>query len=210
MTAGWITMHRHRRFLPLAAIVVVSGLTCTAALPASADVVAREVEAVALVPQAFAVGDVVIPPVLRDSFAISQYDQVQWPLPGSTPISDGYGYRSCGGCSTFHEGIDFTPGDGYPVQAVADGTVIESEYSGALGQHVIISHTVGGQTVLSIYGHLRAESNAVSTGDAVARGQVIGLVGSTGQSTGPHLHFGIQTDDGLIDPYPWLLAHVNT
>ncbi len=202
-------MHPNRRFLPLAAIVVVSGLTCTVVLPASADV-AIELATVAYQPQAFTVGDVVIPPVLRDTFTITQYDRVQWPLPGSTPISDGYGYRNCAGCSTFHEGIDFTPGEGYPVQAIADGLVIASEYSGALGQHLIVAHTIAGQTVVSIYGHLQAGSDTVSTGDAVARGEVIGRVGNTGQSTGPHLHLGIQTGDGLIDPYPWLMAHANS
>ena len=199
----------YRKILPLASILVVAGTTCISALPASADAFTTE-PVVVYEPQTYATGDFVIPPIDRDSFSIGQFYAVQWPLPVSTPISDGYGYRSCAGCSTFHEGIDFNPGSGYPIQAIADGIVIESEYSGALGQHVIIQHVIDGEVVLSLYGHMQSGSDTVSVGDTITRGEVIGLVGSTGQSTGPHLHFGIQIGGGLIDPYPWMLSHVNS
>jgi murein DD-endopeptidase MepM/ murein hydrolase activator NlpD len=75
---------------------------------------------------------------------------------------------------------------------------------------VIVRHVIDGETVLSLYGHMQAGSDTVSVGDTITRGEVLGLVGSTGQSTGPHLHFGIQIGDGLIDPYPWMLQHVNS
>lgn len=199
----------YRKFLPVASVLVIAGMTCISALPASADVFTATVVPV-YEPQAYAAGDFVIPPIDRDSFAIGQYYAVQWPLPVSTPISDGYGYRSCAGCSTFHEGIDFTPGSGYPIEAIADGVVVESTFAGALGQHVIVRHVIDGENVLSLYGHMQAGSNTVSVGDTITRGEVLGLVGSTGQSTGPHLHFGIQVGSGLIDPYPWMLQHVNS
>lgn len=199
----------YRRLLPIASVLVIAGTTCISALPASADVFTGDEPAVYQA-QTFATGDFVIPAPGRDSFAIGQYYAVQWPLPVSTPISDGYGYRSCAGCSTFHEGIDFTPGNGYPIQSIADGVVVESEYSGALGQHVIIQHDIDGQVVQSIYGHMQSGSDTVAVGDAVSRGEVVGRVGSTGQSTGPHLHFGIRLGSGLVDPYPWMLAHVNS
>lgn len=157
--------------------------------------------------QSFATGSLAIDPPVRDAFTATRPAAVQWPLAASTPISDGYGARSCSGCSAFHEGIDFTPGSGAPVAAIADGIVVESEFSGELGQHVILGHVIDGVAVLSVYGHLRAGSNAVAVGDAVTRGQTIGLVGSTGRSTGPHLHFGIEIDGSLIDPLPWLIAH---
>ena len=199
----------YRKLLPVASVLVIAGMTCVSALPASADVFTETVVAV-YEPQAYAAGDFVIPPIGRDSFAIGHYYEVQWPLPVSTPISDGYGYRSCAGCSTFHEGIDFTPGSGYPIAAIAAGVVVESTFAGALGQHVIVRHVIDGETVLSLYGHMQAGSNTVSVGDTITRGEVLGLVGSTGQSTGPHLHFGIQVGGGFIDPYPWMLQHVNS
>lgn len=205
-----------RRHLPLAAILVVAGVTCITALPVGAAAANPgcglpffAIEA-NYRPQTFSAGAYVISPPTRDGFTVVRLNIVQWPLPPSTPISDGYGYRSCAGCSAFHEGIDFTPGDRYPVQVIADGVVVESESSGALGQHVIVQHVVAGQVVLSLYGHLTAGSDTVAVGDSVGRGDVIGLVGSTGQSTGPHLHFGIQVDGVLIDPYPWLIAHANS
>src|SRR5664279_2400811 len=87
----------YRKMLPLASIVVVAGLTCTAALPASAYVF-TEAAAPVYQAQAYAAGDFAIPAVQRDAFSIGQYYAVQWPLPVSTTISDGYGYRSCAGC----------------------------------------------------------------------------------------------------------------
>jgi len=188
-------------------VVGCSAIPAQAFAPVVAPVVAP-VEA--LRAQAFAAPDFAVPSVARDGFTISRFDLVQWPLPSSTSISDGYGYRSCAGCSTFHEGMDFTPGAGYPVQAIADGVVVEASFAGALGQHVVIQHVIAGEVVLSIYGHLAAGSAAVWAGENVGRGEVVGLVGSTGQSTGPHLHFGIQLGDGLVDPYAWLASHANS
>lgn len=199
-----------RRMLPLASVLVVAAITCCTGLPAQAAAPVTAAPAPALRPQVYTAPAFAAASVTRDSFAVIRLDRVQWPLSASTPISDGYGYRSCTGCSSFHEGIDFTPGDGYPVQTIADGVVVESEYSGALGQHVIIQHVVAGQILLSLYGHLTAGSATVAAGDSIDRGAVIGLVGSTGQSTGPHLHFGIQVDGVLIDPYPWLSTHANS
>jgi murein DD-endopeptidase MepM/ murein hydrolase activator NlpD len=200
----------YRRILPIGAVLTIAGMTCVSALPASADVFTSDVVVAVYAPQTYAAGDFVVPAPQRDGFTIGQYFEVQWPLPASTRITSGFGYRSCAGCSEYHQGIDLTPGNGYPIEAIADGVVVESAYAGALGQHVIIKHVIDGQVVLSLYGHMQAGSNRVSVGDEVQRGEVLGLVGSTGQSTGPHLHFGIQTSDGLIDPYPWMLEHVNT
>ena len=184
-------------------MIGVSGL---AAIPA----VSAPVPIAQLAPvghQSFATGSFTIDAPARDAFTATQPSSVQWPLAASTPVSDGYGPRSCTGCSAFHEGIDFTPGGGSSVAAIADGIVVESEFSGELGQHVILGHLIDGVAVLSVYGHLRAGSNTVVAGEAVTRGQTVGIVGSTGRSTGPHLHFGIEIDGSLIDPLPWLTAH---
>lgn len=147
----------------------------------------------------------------RDAFDVTEFTLVQYPVGAATSISSYFGYRSCDGCSTFHSGIDFTPGYGFPVEAVADGVVVESPVAdGSWGVHVTIEHVVDGVVFRTSYAHMQTGSMTLQLGDTVSRGQVIGLVGSTGQSNGPHLHFTVQDADGqIIDPLPWLREHVN-
>jgi murein DD-endopeptidase MepM/ murein hydrolase activator NlpD len=137
---------------------------------------------------------------------------VRWPFAGATRISDGYGPRSapCGGCSTFHDGLDMNPGVGAPIGSIADGVVssVTASDTGGLGVHVQIDHLVDGRKLTSTYGHMLAGSAAVSVGQSVIAGQLIGKVGSTGQSTGPHLHLELHLDGvTAIDPYGWLTEH---
>jgi murein DD-endopeptidase MepM/ murein hydrolase activator NlpD len=137
---------------------------------------------------------------------------VRWPFAGVTRISDGYGPRSapCSGCSTFHDGLDMNPGVGTPIGSIADGVVssVTASDNGGLGVHVMIDHVVDGQKVTSTYGHMLAGSAAVSEGQSVVAGQLIGNVGSTGQSTGPHMHLELHLDGvTAIDPYGWLVEH---
>ena len=136
---------------------------------------------------------------------------VVWPFPGSVPIAGGYGPRvpPCAGCSSFHKGLDMNPGVGTPIRAVAGGVVrFASAYdNGGLGVHVIIDHRVGGRLVSSLYGHMLQGSLAVHQGQSIGVGQRLGNVGTTGQSTGPHLHFEILLDGVTpTDPYAWLTA----
>lgn len=147
----------------------------------------------------------------RDAFDITEYTVVQWPLAEGTTISSFFGYRSCEGCSTMHSGIDFTPGAGVPIEAIADGVVVGSSVAdGSWGVHVTIEHDVDGVTYRSAYAHMESGSMTLEIGDTVTRGQVIGRVGNTGQSFGAHLHFVIQTADGtFINPLPWMREHVN-
>lgn len=147
----------------------------------------------------------------RDRFAITEFTLVQWPLVEGTTVSSFFGFRSCEGCSSMHSGIDFTPGAGVPVEAIADGTVVGSSVAdGSWGTHVTIEHVVDGVVFRSSYAHLQSGSMPLSLGDTVERGQVIGRVGNTGQSMGAHLHFTIQTESGtFINPLPWLTEHVN-
>ena len=137
---------------------------------------------------------------------------VVWPFPGVTRISDGYGPRSapCSGCSTFHDGLDMNPGEGTPIGSIAAGVVssVTSYDDGGLGVHVMVDHVVDGQNVTSTYGHMQAGSVAVSEGQSVSAGQRLGNVGSTGQSTGPHMHLELHLDGvTAIDPYGWLVQH---
>jgi murein DD-endopeptidase MepM/ murein hydrolase activator NlpD len=102
------------------------------------------------------------------------------------------------------------PGQGTPIGAIADGVVssVTAHDDGGLGVHVMIDHVVAGENVTSTYGHMLAGSAAVSVGQTVSAGQLIGKVGSTGQSTGPHLHLELHLNGvTAIDPYGWLTEH---
>jgi murein DD-endopeptidase MepM/ murein hydrolase activator NlpD len=130
---------------------------------------------------------------------------IQWPFPVGVPISYGYGMRS----GTLHEGADFTPGEGSPIQAIADGVVRESTDSGgAYGVSIIIDHVIDGQLVSSHYAHMQYDSRQVQVGDHVTVGTFIGRTGNTGRSYGAHLHFEIlMNGTTTIDPIPWLREH---
>jgi murein DD-endopeptidase MepM/ murein hydrolase activator NlpD len=134
---------------------------------------------------------------------------IQWPFPYVVPISSGYGNRAapCRGCSTFHTGIDFVPGFGTPIYAVAAGTVSFSAFEGGFGNHVIIDSDIDGLQFQTLYGHMKANSSKLKVGSKVEVGDLIGLVGATGQVTAPHLHLEIHVDGVPIDPFPWLKKH---
>jgi murein DD-endopeptidase MepM/ murein hydrolase activator NlpD len=104
--------------------------------------------------------------------------------------------------SGLHAGLDFAAPLGTPVRAVAGGRVIEAGWDGAYGWRITVRHRDGTETW---YCHL---SEVLITGGRVAGGQRIGRVGSTGNSTGPHLHFEVHPFGGsAVDPLPWLDAH---
>ncbi len=121
----------------------------------------------------------------------------QWPCPSSTRITSGFGGRSAptAGASTYHRGIDIGAGFGSPVIAAADGMVIKTGYMGSGGNTVMIDH---GNTVVTVYHHL--SGYACKEGQIVKAGTVIAYVGSTGVSTGPHLHFGVRIAGNYVDP----------
>lgn len=121
------------------------------------------------------------------------YSQFGWPLPGYTYISSGYGSRWGG----FHTGIDITGGGVYGANIVAaeSGVVILASSHYSYGNYVIIDHGGGYST---LYAH--ASSLLVSVGQAVHKGQAIAKVGSTGNSTGPHLHFEVRVNGAHKNP----------
>ncbi|MFJ2784709.1 MULTISPECIES: peptidoglycan DD-metalloendopeptidase family protein [unclassified Streptomyces] len=125
------------------------------------------------------------------------------------PVSGGFStpYRASGSMwsSGYHTGVDFIASSGTTVRAVGAGTVVSAGWSGSYGNEVVIQHADGNY---SQYAHL--SSLAVSAGQAVSGGQQIGLSGSTGNSTGPHLHFEIRTSPGYgsdVDPLAYLRQH---
>ena len=140
---------------------------------------------------------------------------VQWPFTRYVPIASGFGPRDapCGGCSSFHDGLDFLPGSGAPIGAIAPGvvTIVGQDSGGyaSYGTRVVIEHVINGQKVESLYAHMIAGSPTVAVGDTVTVGQTLGLVGSTGASTGAHLHLGISLGGVFVDPYAWLVANAN-
>ncbi len=122
-----------------------------------------------------------------------------WPVTGT--ITSPFGWRSnpFGGAPEFHQGLDIAAPMGTTVTAAAGGTVIMAQWYGGYGNYILIDHGGGYSTG---YGHLSAIY--VSSGQSVQRGQAIGAVGSTGQSTGPHLHFEVRIAGKPVDPAPRL------
>jgi murein DD-endopeptidase MepM/ murein hydrolase activator NlpD len=133
-------------------------------------------------------------------------------LPVHDPeISSDFGWRvpPCGACSSDHQGVDFVPGEGKPVMAILNGVVAEAGLNQGYGYWVKIEHIVPiteGEVErwVTVYAHLKAGSipDDVRVGANVARGQTLGAVGSTGISTGPHLHFELHIDGVVVDPLP--------
>lgn len=112
-----------------------------------------------------------------------------------------------------HTGVDLAAPTGTPVLATAAGRVASAGYRAGRGNQIVLEHLVGGQVVASSYGHLRDGGIHVDAGDLVAAGQRIGDVGSTGNSTGPHLHFEIRPGGASqtgVDPDSWLSSAAET
>lgn len=123
-----------------------------------------------------------------------------WPLAIDRQeiLSSPYGVRphpAGGAPGRFHGGLDLRAREGTPIYAVADGRVVQSGSGGAYGNVIIVDH---GAELASLYGHNRV--NLVREGDPVRRGEVIALVGRTGNATGDHLHFELRWRGGTVDP----------
>jgi murein DD-endopeptidase MepM/ murein hydrolase activator NlpD len=116
-----------------------------------------------------------------------------WPVAG--PITSPYGMR----WGSLHPGIDIAAGTGTPIKAAAGGLALVAGYSGGYGNLIVIDH---GNGIATAYAH--QSSLAASVGQQVGQGQVIGYVGSTGFSTGPHLHFEVRVNGSPVDPLGYL------
>lgn len=140
------------------------------------------------------------------SYSTLGIGDIRWPFPSAVPISSGFGDRvaPCRYCSSNHRGLDFTPGNGAPIFAIATGVVVAAEFGRGYGQYVYIEHEINGQTVLSVYAHMQGGSSPLDVGDQIEVGDFIGLVGNTGTSTGPHLHLEVRINDEYVDPFAWL------
>ena len=121
--------------------------------------------------------------------------------PVNGPITSPFGWRihPILGYKKFHTGVDFGVGYGTPIRAADSGTVIYATWMGGYGNVIIVDHGAGLST---LYAH--QSSVAVGTGTRVTRGQTVGYVGSTGFSTGPHLHFEVRVNGNPVDPMAYL------
>lgn len=133
-----------------------------------------------------------------------------WPVPGFYRVSSPFGYRihPILGVRKLHTGIDIGRNldpprsiDGATIVAAGGGTVIYAGYRGGYGNTIIIDH---GDGVATLYAHQQSGAFRVGVGDHVSKGQAIGAVGSTGLSTGPHLHFEVRINGTPVDPMPYL------
>ena len=144
----------------------------------------------------------------QQNIVISSESGYLWPLPGYYTLSSLFGYRihPITGVAHSHTGIDIPAPGGTSILAAKSGQVVTSAYHYSYGNYVVIDHGNGNST---LYAHM--SSRAVSEGQMVSQGQVIGYVGTTGSSTGNHLHFEVRDNYTRVDPeakYPNLsLTH---
>ncbi len=124
-----------------------------------------------------------------------------WPCPNYTRISDDYGMRvhPTLGIQKMHNGVDLAAPSGSSILAAYNGTVVAAEYNSTMGNYIMINHGGG---LYTIYMHCSALY--VSKGQDVTSGTKIGAVGSTGRSTGPHLHFGVRLNGNYVSPWGYL------
>jgi murein DD-endopeptidase MepM/ murein hydrolase activator NlpD len=122
-----------------------------------------------------------------------------WPVVG--PITSSFGEREdpFNGEGAFHAGIDISSTFGQPVRAAADGMVLTAGLASGYGREILVDHGNGIQT---LYGHL--SGFAITPGEQVKRGQIIGYVGTSGRSTGPHLHYEVRIRNTPVNPHKYL------
>ena len=127
--------------------------------------------------------------------------QFMFPLDFYYRVTSEYGWRihPIYGTNKYHSGIDFGAPSGQPIKAAYRGEVVISEYSSSAGNYIMINH---GNGLASVYMHCSKLN--VSVGQIVEKGDIIGLVGSTGNSTGPHLHFSVRVNGEYVDPGPYI------
>lgn len=114
-----------------------------------------------------------------------------WTKPTTGRLTSPFGWRNIGYGNEFHYGIDIANTTGTPIVAAADGVVSYASALSTYGNVIMVTHSINGQIWTTVYAHLSGFK--VSVGQSVSKGQAIGLMGSTGRSTGPHLHFEMHT-----------------
>jgi len=124
-----------------------------------------------------------------------------WPAPSYTRISSPFGYRNHPtlGVQLFHNGVDLASPSGSKILCAYDGIVVAADYTSVMGNYIMVDHGDGLYTV-----YMHASALYVSKGDVVIKGENIAAVGSTGRSTGPHLHFSVRKNGEYVDPMAYI------
>ena len=125
-----------------------------------------------------------------------------WPAPSYTRVSSEYGYRihPILGTNKFHNGVDLAAPGGSDILAAYSGVVVGAAYNDSMGNYVMIDHGGGLYTI-----YMHASKLLVSSGQSVSRGQKIALVGTTGRSTGNHLHFSVRVNGNYVSPWNYIV-----
>ncbi|PUB12640.1 M23 family metallopeptidase [Paenisporosarcina sp. OV554] len=136
--------------------------------------------------------------------------------PATGTYTSGFGWRTMDGVTSFHYGQDIANNNtNSPITASAAGTVIKSETHSSYGEWILVRHSIGGKTYETAYAHMITGSRKVGVGSTVAQGQLLGYMGSTGNSTGQHLHFELHVGTwngsrtNAVDPIPYLNGTIN-
>ena len=143
-----------------------------------------------------------VAPISTDAGSVSNNlgsGTLGWPVPATRNVTSGYGYRTLFGIPEFHMGIDIASGMGTPVVSADSGTIMSAAYEGSYGNIVKVQHDSG---LVTYYAHL--SSFVASPGQRVEKGQLIALMGSTGNSTGPHLHFEVRVNGAHVNPLDYV------
>ena len=137
--------------------------------------------------------------ILPKEETVTVFYGFQAPLTGT--VSSPYGYRNDPFSKkiSYHKGVDVAIPEGTEVRATSKGTVAESSYNSIGGHYIVLNH---GNGIESYYGHL--QTRIVSVGDTVEAGEVIGLSGNTGKTTGAHLHFQLSYNQRTVDPEKYI------
>lgn len=125
----------------------------------------------------------------------------QWPAPSYTRVSSDFGYRvhPTLGVQLYHNGVDLASPNGTKILAAYDGIVVAADYTSVMGNYIMLDHGDGLYTV-----YMHASALHVSKGDIVIKGEHIANVGSTGRSTGPHLHFSVRLNGEYVSPWNYI------
>lgn len=141
--------------------------------------------------------------ILLENGIVISYEggKLTWPCPSYTRISSPFGWRihPTLGVNKFHNGVDMAAPTGSDILAAYSGEVVAATYNSSMGNYVMMNHGNGFYTI-----YMHASKLCVSPGDIIVEGEKIAEVGSTGRSTGPHLHFGIRKDGAYVNPMDYL------
>ncbi len=200
---------RQTALVAAAALVAMSALLVNT-VPAAIAVASEPSGEPAPRTQLMSVATIEATPLEALEYTVDVRPALQYPVGAGAPVGSGFGPRdaACGACSTMHQGVDWNPGRGFPIVAIADGVVSKVVTSGSsLGVYVVIDHVINGQEISSVYGHMENGSLTLSVGQEVRGGDQVGSVGSTGVTTAPHLHFELRIGGRAINPAAWLAAN---